>query len=377
MRRRLDVYLWLSVALVACAAAACGRQPDSPPTTRGQTSNETPPRVIDARFTCGDFDVRVRFESERAVLDLDGRTLVLPQTISASGARYAEGTTVFWNKGREATFNLDGREYACRELFDPWRDAAARGVEFRAIGQEPGWFLEIDEAGALHLEYDYGAERIDAPAARTSDSAGTTTYRSTSGRDVVATVEPRACADAMSGQPFPSTVIVTIAALPESTDTARELRGCGRTLADDPQWRVSGDRIGPVQVGMTIDAAAAALGSPFAPSPDRGECIYRQHPSAPAGVLFMQIGNDVARVDVTSFGVRTDRDVGVGDPESRVRDAYGPDVVSSPHKYDPNGRYLTVSTGDSHRIVFETDGMWITRYRIGRLPEVEWVEGCS
>ena len=30
-----------------------------------------------------------------------------------------------------------------------------------------------------------------------------------------------------------------------------------------------------------------------------------------------------------------------------------------------------------YRLVFETDGERVTRYRAGRLPEVEWVEGCA
>jgi hypothetical protein len=31
----------------------------------------------------------------------------------------------------------------------------------------------------------------------------------------------------------------------------------------------------------------------------------------------------------------------------------------------------------THRIVFETDGQNVTLFRSGRMPEVEWVEGCS
>jgi hypothetical protein len=27
--------------------------------------------------------------------------------------------------------------------------------------------------------------------------------------------------------------------------------------------------------------------------------------------------------------------------------------------------------------VFETDGQRVTNYRVGRKPEVQWVEGCS
>jgi hypothetical protein len=51
-------------------------------------------------------------------------------------------------------------------------------------------------------------------------------------------------------------------------------------------------------------------------------------------------------------------------------------VVESPHKYT-DGHYLTLAPDGAHRLVFETDGGHVTRYRGGRMPEVEWVEGCG
>ena len=74
--------------------------------------------------------------------------MTLPHVVSASGARYSNGAGTFWNKGREATFELNGRTQTCRERREPWQEAADRGVDFRAVGQEPGWFLEIDNGEA-------------------------------------------------------------------------------------------------------------------------------------------------------------------------------------------------------------------------------------
>ena len=45
-------------------------------------------------------------------LVLPDRTLVLPQVPAASGARYQEGRTVFWNQGNEARFEIDGKVYS-------------------------------------------------------------------------------------------------------------------------------------------------------------------------------------------------------------------------------------------------------------------------
>jgi hypothetical protein len=114
---------------------------------------------------------------------------------------------------------------------------------------------------------------------------------------------------------------------------------------------------------------------PLEGSLDTAECVYLRSPAAPAGVLFMQVGGLIVRVDVTRPGVPTEQGIDVGSSELDVHAAYGPGVAIAPHKYT-DGRYLTVAR-DGHRLVFETDGQWVTRYRAGRLPEVEWVEGCA
>lgn len=68
---------------------------------------------IQARFDCGDIAVEASFDRDSVRLRLPDRALTLPQTVSGSGARYAEGRTLFWNKGRVATFELDGVTRLC------------------------------------------------------------------------------------------------------------------------------------------------------------------------------------------------------------------------------------------------------------------------
>ena len=73
-----------------------------------------PPRSTTLVFTCDDVEFLVRVGSNQVELVLPARTLVLPQVPSASGAKYQEGRTVFWNHGDEARFEVDGRIYpAC------------------------------------------------------------------------------------------------------------------------------------------------------------------------------------------------------------------------------------------------------------------------
>ncbi|MCX6736566.1 MAG: MliC family protein, partial [Candidatus Parcubacteria bacterium] len=69
--------------------------------------------INDVIFVCtGDKTIGAQFRSSSVDLQLnDGRTMTLPQAISASGARYANAdeSFVFWNKG-DTAFVTEGSE---------------------------------------------------------------------------------------------------------------------------------------------------------------------------------------------------------------------------------------------------------------------------
>jgi heat shock protein HslJ/uncharacterized membrane protein len=102
----------------------------------------------------------------------------------------------------------------------------ARDRDFRALGQEPGWQLEIRKGAEMRLTYDYGAGTAVTPAARVQIDAtsGTRTYHAvTAANDLRVVIVPVPCADTMSGRAFAATVSVTL--------NGRTLRGCGEELA--------------------------------------------------------------------------------------------------------------------------------------------------
>ncbi len=140
--------------------------------------------------------------------------------------------------------------------------------------------------------------------------------------------------------------------------------------------------LAPLQAGMTLIEASAALnGALVVPvGGDTSACGYAKWTNGPAGVRVMTEGGRIARVEVDSGTVATAAGARIGDSEQRIDTLYAGRVVRTPHKYT-NGRYLTVTpeapADSAYRIVFETDGTRVTKYRAGRRPAVELVEGCG
>lgn len=153
------------------------------------------------------------------------------------------------------------------------------------------------------------------------------------------------------------------------------------SLATDTGWVASATGLGGVRTGMRRADLLAVIGQPSrAGYYTHDQCTHVGGTSLPPGVQIMMIDDTVARIDVEEPGVRTREGAQVGDTEASVLARYRGRVAVTPHAYTgPQGHYLTVTPpGDTlHRIIFETDGAVVKNYRVGRRPQVEWVEGCS
>lgn len=140
--------------------------------------------------------------------------------------------------------------------------------------------------------------------------------------------------------------------------------------------------LGQLQVGMTL-TEAVNMGL-VNERPDMKPACDFVFPAVGAGIPFgvnvMVVRGKIARIDVDTGTVATEDGVKIGDTEDKVKSVYGDELQVQPHKYIEGGHYLTVK-GDSasagKAIVFETDGKRVTMFRAGRIPEVEWVEGCG
>lgn len=113
---------------------------------------------------------------------------------------------------------------AAQAQMPSWQEARAAGVDFRGIGQEPGWMIDIYRDTRIRVLLDYGETRIDFPlTAPTYPVEGTTRYDThMNGRTLAVTIRRFPCQDAMSGENYPSTVEILI--------DGRTLNGCGRSV---------------------------------------------------------------------------------------------------------------------------------------------------
>ncbi|MEG4090721.1 hypothetical protein [Microcoleus sp. Pol12B4] len=147
--------------------------------------------------------------------------------------------------------------------------------------------------------------------------------------------------------------------------------------------------IGPIRVGMTVDEASKAGGIRLIRSGSGGIdeylCSYVQPKGEPKGISFMITNGRIARVDISSKLITTISGARIGDNENRILSLYPDQIKATPHPYvshpPDNGKYLTFVPKDAadknYRIIFETSKNRVERFRSGKLPEVEYIEGCS
>ncbi|MEO6365445.1 MAG: MliC family protein [Luteimonas sp.] len=240
MKAVVGVWLCMAVVLAACQPAIPPSAPAAVPPVASQplpasaTAPDTPatpdePRTL--HFQCGDLLTSARLLRDEARLSVSGRDIALPHVPSASGARYDDGKgNALWSNGNDALLTLGGKQYeACTrsERASPWVDAQARGIGFRAVGSEPGWYVEVGqgETPALHAELDYGERQIDSQSLVPLTGAREG-FRgmATDGTSFELRITRTPCNDGMSGEAFEASAELLVA--------DRPYKGCGAYLFD-------------------------------------------------------------------------------------------------------------------------------------------------
>ena len=184
------------------------------------------------------------------------------------------------------------------------------------------------------------------------------------------------------GRALLATLVVVAAACRESAAPAppaeRTPAVSEATASPADAWSVGFRGAGGIAFGTPANEAAAALGGDWTDT--SGACAYLRPEPGPPGLAFMVEQGRIVRVDIDSAGVATAEGATVGMTEAAVRSRY-PSLRSMPRKYETSGRYLVVSSPEAAdsalRLVFETDGARVVRYRAGQVPQVEYVERCG
>jgi hypothetical protein len=147
------------------------------------------------------------------------------------------------------------------------------------------------------------------------------------------------------------------------------------------QSKLTINSLGGVTVGMTISQASKAAGVRLIVEPFDPNCYYVKPQGQPKNVSFMITDSRIARIDVDTKLITTLKGAKIGDSEARIKSLYPGQIQVKPHEYIQGGHYLVFVPSDrvdqNYRVVFETDGKRVIRMRSGKVPEVEYVEGCA
>lgn len=141
---------------------------------------------------------------------------------------------------------------------------------------------------------------------------------------------------------------------------------------------------GPVHVGMTIPEAEKVISTRLVPADDSSPadgCWHVRPAYGHGGVQFMVQQGRISRASVGSepSPIRTDRGVGIGDTEERVRQLYGERLSTEPHEYlGSTAHYLTYWNRDASRgLRFETNDQGRVEMIHAGDHSIQLIEGCS
>ncbi len=176
-------------------------------------------------FVCDDQHAyTVRVTGDTAWIFRPEGTLHLEAGSDSQGTTYHDDNFVLQIVGETARFGAPGSTpRVCRNdrSLAIWEKSKLDGADFRAVGNEPGWSLEIFEKNRAVLVTGYGASRIERllPQPAVNQQARTTRWDA---GDMIVELTGKTCHDSMTGEPFETTVVVIW--------NGQTLRGCGRPL---------------------------------------------------------------------------------------------------------------------------------------------------
>jgi hypothetical protein len=136
--------------------------------------------------------------------------------------------------------------------------------------------------------------------------------------------------------------------------------------------RVGTGGLGPIKIGSTIAEAERAAGRDFHvsyfPESDCGGMRIAK------GVTALITGQTVARIDVRSRSYPSGKGVRRGDRVSTLLTRYSK-LRKGREFY--TGQPMYILRRGNRKLLFFTNGERVTQISTGRIPEIDYVEGCA
>ena len=177
-------------------------------------------------YSCpGDFRFSVREYGEVATVRLPMQTIALPRVRSATGRRYAADAGELRTSGTTATLRVGADQHASctgQNASTPWDVARMLGVDYRAVGREPTWSIEIQDDRYLRFVIE-GSSAMHLALPESTGEAARRVYRTAGSPGLEVIVEEKPCREPTMSDPLPHTVTVTYQGIP--------YHGCGTSLA--------------------------------------------------------------------------------------------------------------------------------------------------
>ena len=157
-------------------------------------------------------------------------------------------------------------------------------------------------------------------------------------------------------------------------------RGSIATAAADARWCLGFGSLGPLRTGMTLEQVLPLADWPgLERRHPAGDCWYMKYRAAGADFDLMIIEGRVARIELTGQSrLGTFSGARLGIAEAELDRLYGRALEAQPHKYDPDGRTLTLKSSDGMLgLRFETSHGKVTAIQSGPWEHLHYVEGCG
>ena len=140
---------------------------------------------------------------------------------------------------------------------------------------------------------------------------------------------------------------------------------------------------GDMRLGSTVEEAKAAWGGELKGKPSEGSTCYYLTPkwvTTPSDFAFMAENGKFVRYDVGTDKEAAPGGGKVGMGVEELQKLYNNALQSTPHKYVQGGSNLSVAASGvaPSKLIFETDATGkVSAWRVGLVPQVDYVEGCS